>query len=142
MNSKAKLAILCTVSLAVAGVWWMSAARGRSSATLTYSDFLEKVRTSQIAGVTILGNDSGAVPATCQLKDGSRARTVLPLDYRDALLLMQDKLVNIEIRDSASAPLHLLANAAPFLVLLAVWIFLMFRKFPNGPGPLMSRRLF
>jgi hypothetical protein len=46
---------------------------------------------------------------------------------------MQDKLVNIEIQGSSSGPLRPIVNAAPFLLLLAVWIFLVIRKFPNGP---------
>ena len=60
-------------------------------------------------------------------------RTVLPSDYRDALVAMQDKLVNIEIQDSSSGPLRPILNAAPFLLLLGVWSFLVIRKFPNGP---------
>lgn len=78
--------------------------------TLTYSQFLEKVRTGQNA-----------------------EQTVLPSDYRDAMAAMQDKLVNIEIRDSSSGPLQLLYYS-PFILILAVWIFLV-RKFQNGPGP-------
>ncbi len=46
----------------------------------------------------------------------------------------RDKLVNIEIQDSPSASLRLFLNATPFLLLLAVWIFLTILKFPNGPG--------
>jgi len=49
------------------------------------------------------------------------------------MVAMQDKVVNLEIRDSSSGSLRLFKNAAPFLLLLGVWIFLMIRKFPNGP---------
>ena len=133
MNSKAKLAIICTVLISVAGVLWMTKTSQRSLNTLTYSQFLEKVRTGQIATVIIMGSNSGAIRAICQLKDGNVEQTVLPSDYRDAMAAMQDKLVNIEIRDSSSVPLQLLYYS-PFILILAVWIFLV-RKFQNGPGP-------
>jgi len=132
MNSKA-VAIICAVLICVAGGLWMAAAGQRSLTTLTYSQFLEKVRTEQIASVIIMGSNSGAIQAICQLKDGNAVQTVLPSDYRDAMVAMQDKVVNLEIRDSSSGSLRLFKNAAPFLLLLGVWIFLMIRKFPNGP---------
>jgi len=132
MNSRA-VAIICAVLICVAGVLWMAAAGQRSLTTLTYSQFLEKVRTGQVASVIIMGSNSGAVHATCRLKDGNALQTVLPSDYKDAMAAMQDKLVNVEIRDSSSGSLRLFKNAAPFFLLLGVWIFLMIRKFPNGP---------
>lgn len=134
MNSKAKLAILCAVLISVAGVLWMATTSQRSLNTLTYSQFLEKVRTGQIASVIVMGSNSGAIQAICRLKDGNAERTVLPSDYRDAMVAMRDKLVNVEIRESSSGPLQLVLNATPFLLLLGVWIFLVIRKFPNGPG--------
>jgi hypothetical protein len=70
--------------------------------------------------------------AICRLKDGQTVRTVLPSDYRDAMLVMLDKMVDVEIRDSAAGWPALLSNATPFLLFLALWIFLMIRKFPNG----------
>jgi ATP-dependent Zn protease len=133
MNSKAKLAIICAVLISVAGVLWMATTSQRSLNTLTYSQFLEKVRTGQIASVIVMGSNSGAIQAICRLKDGNAEQTVLPSDYRDAMAAMQDKLVNIEIRDSSSGPLQLLYYS-PFILILAVWIFLV-RKFQNGPGP-------
>ena len=64
---------------------------------------------------------------------GQRSLTTLPSDYRNALVAMQDNQVNVEIRDSASGPLQLFLRASPFFLLLGVWIFLVIRKFPNGP---------
>jgi hypothetical protein len=48
------------------------------------------------------------------------------------MVAMQDKLVNVEIRDSSSGPLRLFRSATPFFLVLGVWIFLVIRKFPNG----------
>jgi hypothetical protein len=79
----------------------------RSLATFTYSQFLDQVRSGQVASVVVIGSNSGAVEAICRLKDGKTVRTVLPSDYRDALVAIQDKLVNIEIRDVSSEPFRL-----------------------------------
>ena len=67
-------------------------------------------------------------------KDGSIIRSVLPPDDRDAIAAMQDQLVDIEIRDAASGWLPLIANAAPFLLLLATWMFL-FHRLRNRVPP-------
>lgn len=133
MSSKGKIAITCAVLIGVAGVLWMATASQRSLTTITYSQLLDQVLSGQVASVVVIGSNSGAVEATCGLKEGKTVRTVLPSDYRDALVAMRDKLVNIEIRDASSEPLRYLINATPFLLLLGVWILVMFRKFPNGP---------
>ncbi len=130
MNSKTKIAIVCAVVICLAGLLWTTGSR-RGLTKLTYSEFLEQVRAGQIAGVTIHGSNSGATEATCHLKDGHTVRTVLPSDYRDAMAAMQDKLVNIEIQDSTSGPLRPIVNAAPFLLLMGVWIFLLIRMAPG-----------
>jgi ATP-dependent Zn protease len=131
MNSKARIALVCSVLMCVAGVLWVATTSRRSLTTLTYSQFLKKVGTGQIASVVVMGSNSGAIEAICRLNDGNSARTVLPSDYRDAMLAMQDKLVNVEIRGSAGT-LRPSISATPFLLLLDVWIFLMICKSPNG----------
>lgn len=133
MNSKGKILITCVVLICVAGVLWMATNGQGSLTTYTYSRFLDQVHSGQVASVVVIDSNSGAVEAACRLKDGKTVRTVLPSDYRDALVAMQDKLVNIEIRDSALGPFSLLIKAMPFLLLLGIWIYLMIRKFPNGP---------
>jgi ATP-dependent Zn protease len=132
MSSKGKIAITCGALVCLAGVLWMTTTGQRSLTTYTYSQFLDQVHSGQVASVVVNGSNSDAVEATCRLKDGKAARTVLPSDYKDALLAMQNKFVNIEIRDSSSEPLRLFMNATPFLLLLGVWVFLMIRKFPNS----------
>jgi ATP-dependent Zn protease len=133
MNSKGKILITCVVLICVAGVLWMATNGQGSLTTYTYSRFLDQVHSGQVASVVVIDSNSGAVEAACRLKDGKTVRTVLPSDYRDALVAMQDKLVNIEIRDSTLGPFSLLIKAMPFLLLLGIWIYLMIRKFPNGP---------
>src|SRR5229473_1982750 len=100
MNTKTKIAIICAVLICLAGALWMAQTSQPSSTTLTYSQFLEKVRTGQIASVIVMGSNSGAIQAICRQKDGNTEQTVLPSDYRDALAAMQEKQVNFEIRDA------------------------------------------
>jgi ATP-dependent Zn protease len=137
MISRAKIAIISAVLVSVAAVFWVTASR-RSEPKVTYSQFLASLQSSQVASVTIMSSSSGAFPAVCRLKDGSTVRTILPAAYGDALRAMQEKLVNVEIRDSSTEPLRLLINTTPFLVLLGFWFF-MYRKLRNGPrqGPLI-----
>ena len=123
----AKAAIMGVILVCVAAVLWVSAGKHPAEAKLTYSQFLASVESGRISSVTILGSNSGTVTALCRLADGNTARTVLPADYRDALRTLQDKQVNIEIRDSSSEPLRLLVNSIPFLVLMAFWLFMMQR---------------
>ena len=125
--------MICAAAVCLAGLLWMAAESRRGQTRLTYSQFLEQVRAGQVAGVIVIGSNSGATQATCRLKDGNTVRTVLPADYRDAMVAMQEKLVNVEIQDSSSGPLRFFINATPFFLLLGVWIFFMMRKFPNGP---------
>lgn len=132
MKSKARIAILSAMTLCLAGVLWMLAGGARGRTKLTYTQFLEQVHAGQVVSVVIAGSNSGAIQATCRLKDGDTARTVLPPDYTAALAAMQDKLVNVEIQDSSSGPLRSFLNASPFLLLLGLWCFLLLtRKFPN-----------
>ena len=138
MHSKTKIAIICTVLICVAGILWTATTSQRSLTKLTYTQFLEKVRTGQIASVIVMGSNSGAIQATCRLKDGNTERTVLPSDYRDAIVAMQEKLVSVEIRDASYGPLQMVMIATPFLVLFGVWFFLMIRQSPNGPGQSIS----
>jgi ATP-dependent Zn protease len=129
MSSKRTIAIICAGLICAALVLWMSVARRGGLTTVSYSQFLERVRAGQVASV-VVKPDSGAADAVFRLMDGGSARTVLPSDYRDALATMQEKRVDIEIRDAGSGAPQVLAKASPFLVLLAIWIVLLIRKFP------------
>ncbi|HYW44716.1 MAG TPA: ATP-dependent metallopeptidase FtsH/Yme1/Tma family protein [Bryobacteraceae bacterium] len=106
---------------------------GSSAAKVSYSQFLRQVEDGQVAGVTITAGGSGANRAMAVLKGGRTVRTVLPRDYRDVLAALQAKLVNVEIQENPAA-LNILINASPFLVLLALWVFLM-RRIRDNPEP-------
>ena len=134
MSFTGKIAIVCVMLICIVGVSWMATSGHRSLPALTYSQFLDEVRVGRIAGVIVYADGPGAAEASCRLTNGSAMRTVLPADYRDALTIMQQHAVNLEIRDSAAGSVRLLLNASPFFILLAVWLVVLLRGFPNGPG--------
>jgi len=138
MNWKRKMAILSVAVICMATSPRTAAASWHSPATVSYSQFLEKVRAEQVDSVIISSRNTGAVPAICRLKDGTERRTILPADYRDALAAMQEKSVNVEIRTSSGGISELVMSAAPFLLLLGVWIVLLICGFPNGRPPRAS----
>ena len=131
MNSKAKKIVFWGVLIAVAVLMWAVERNGHNPVKATYSQFLEQVQAGQVSKATIVAAQGGANPVTYSLKDGSRVDSVLPHDYRNALEAMQQKMVDIEIRDASSQWLRVLANASPFLVLLGFWFFMMNRMSSN-----------
>jgi ATP-dependent Zn protease len=119
--------VLATLLIAAAAVW-MIVGSHRTQPTITYTQFIERVRAGQVAGVEIAAGNPGASQATIRFKDGNTTRTVLPFDYSAALALLEEQLVTVEIQDASTSPGRLLMNATPFFVLLAIWVVLMFNR--------------
>lgn len=135
MNSNRMRLIVGFTAVILLGVLgWMLSGKERYPIKATYSQFLQQVRDGRVASVIIIASSSSASQATYILKGGEERRTVLPSHYRDALAAMQESHVEIEIRPGGSP---VLMNAAPFLLLLAVWVFLVCWK-RNGPRQLWS----
>jgi ATP-dependent Zn protease len=132
MKSNRKHFIVGVVVILLGVLGWMVSGHGRPQIKASYSQFLQQVRDRRVASVIIAASNSGANEATYRLKEGDIGRTLLPSDYRDALAAMQENLVDIEIQ---TGRFPLLLSAAPFLLLLAVWVFLMGWK-RNGARPL------
>jgi ATP-dependent Zn protease len=106
-----------------------------SKTKATYSEFLQQVQAGEVSKATIAVAETGANPVTYRLKSGGEWLTIVPRNYQVALAAMQNKLVNIEIRDAQSQRTRVLVNAAPFLFLLSFWVVMMIwiRKNPNFP---------
>jgi|HubBroStandDraft_2_1064218.scaffolds.fasta_scaffold382967_1 cell division protease FtsH len=126
-NSKAKNVVFWVVLVGVAALLWAVIQNRPNAPNATYSQFLQQVESGQISNAVIVAANGGANPVDYSLKDGARMHTVLPPDYRDALAAMEQKMVNIEIRDASSQLPRMAANAVPFFVLLAFWVFMMMR---------------
>jgi ATP-dependent Zn protease len=126
--TKTKTAFLIAALIFAAAVVWIFAGSHGGQTTINYTQFIQQVRAGQVTAVEIAAGNPGASPATIRLKDGRTSRTILPLDYSAALALLEDHVVNVEIQDASSSPMRLLVNATPFLLLAAVWVFLMFNR--------------
>lgn len=134
LNPKTRVAVVFCVVLSGAAMAWRLAGRGEHNRPdVIYSEFLASVKAGQVGAVTITAGAS-ASPAAARLKDGQTVHTVLPRDYREALAAMLDKQVSVEIRDVASGWRGLFLNAAPFLVLLGVWVFMLIFRIPIRIG--------
>jgi len=127
MNTKAKSIVFFGVLIGVAALLWGVVRNEANPAQVTYSQFLEQVQAGQVSKAVVAAAPTGANAVTYNLKDGSQAHTMVPSDYRDVLEAMQQKMVNIEIRDASTQWIRVLLNASPFLVLLGFWVFMMNR---------------
>jgi ATP-dependent Zn protease len=134
MNSRNKWVITALAEAALAWIAFVARPRGGES-TISYSQFLQQVQAGRVAEVKILAGNSGADDAQVRLKNGTTTNTVLPAHYSTALEAMQQAMVNVEIQDASNSPTRLALNAAPFLILLAVWVYFM-----TIGRPLLGRR--
>lgn len=86
---------------------------------VTYSRFLEHVQKGEVTQAAITAQ-SGAVPVEARLRDGRAVQSLLPADYQQALTLMEQQHVNIEILPASQS----VWNALPFTLLLIAWLVL------------------
>ena len=131
MDRNAKSIVFWGVLIAVAALMWVVSRNQPTAVRASYSQFLQQVQAGQVSKATIVAAQSGANQVTYSLKDGSLVDSVLPQDYRDVLEAMQQKMVDIEIRDASTQWLRVAANASPFLILLGIWFFMMNRMKAN-----------
>jgi cell division protease FtsH len=127
MNTKAKNVAFWVVLIGVAVFLWAIIQNKPNSPNATYSQFLQQVQSGQISKAVIVAASGGANPVDYSLKDGARMHTVLPPDYRDVIEAMEQRMVNIEIRDASSQWSRMAASSVPFFVLLGFWVFMMLR---------------
>jgi len=133
---KLRIVVFVVVLIGVAVLMALVGDRTDGSKTkATYSEFLQQVQAGEVKTATIAVSETGASSVTYRLKSGSEWLTIIPQNYQEALAAMQNKLVNIEIRDAQSQRTRVLLNATPFLLLLSFWVVMMIwmRKNPNFP---------
>jgi cell division protease FtsH len=135
VNSNIKTAIFWVVLICVAVLLWVVVRTGKSrpEQQLSFTQFVNLVDAGQVREVTISGNEvQGA------LSDGSGLRTLIPANYPDLYKQLQEKKVDIKIKEANSGNwISLLVNASPFILLLAFWIFMM-RQMQSGGNKALS----
>lgn len=78
MKANARIATIVVVVICLAVLLRIAIGNYHPETQITYSQFLQQVRAGQVAGVIIVAANSGAVHATCRLKDDKSVRTTLP----------------------------------------------------------------
>ncbi len=136
MNSNVKTAVFWVVLICVAVLLWtvVRTGKARMEQELSFTQFINEVEAGKVKDVTISGNE---VRGTMK-DDNSPLRTLIPTNYPDIYKLLQDKGVNVKIKESSSGNwVSLLINAIPFVLLLAFWIFMM-RQMQSGGNKALS----
>jgi len=135
VNSNIKTLIFWVVLICVAVLLFavVRNGQGHKETDLTFTQFLNKVQEGQVKSVTISGNDVHG-----DFTGGMGLHTIVPLNYPDVYNKLNDKGVDVTIKDSSSGNwISILLNASPFIVLIAFWIFMM-RQMQSGGNKALS----
>jgi cell division protease FtsH len=113
--------------------YFNSTEHARARATITYSQFLDLVKSGKVVKVTLQGDEISGEQA-----DGKAFKSYSPTDP-DLVKLLQSKKVEITAKpkDESSWYTTLLVSWLPMLVLVGIWIFFM-RQMQSGGGKAMS----
>ena len=136
MNSAVKNIIFWVVMAVTALLIWavVKSSTGKPVRDLTFTEFTTEVNRDNVREVTIVGTD---VTGTIK-KDGSNFKTTIPANYPDLYKTLQDKNVNVNIKDnSGTSWVTWLANGLPMILLLGLWIFFM-RQMQSGGNKALS----
>jgi len=123
--------LICLVVLLFAVV---RTGQGRKEQQITFTEFLNKVQEGRVKEVTINGSEVHGV-----YQDPSLGlHTYIPVNYPDLYKQLQDRSVNVEIKDTSSGNwVSILINLSPFIVIFAFWIFMM-RQMQSGGNKALS----
>jgi cell division protease FtsH len=107
----------------------------RPEKNLTFTDFIKAVESENVKKVTI----TNGVEVKGTYVDGSAdLRTMIPANYPEIYKLLQDRKVEIDIKENTGGGwISILINASPFILLLAFWIFMM-RQMQSGGNKALS----
>jgi cell division protease FtsH len=107
---------------------------GPKEQILTFTEFLDKVKSGEVKDVTIADRDAHGTYQNPNLG----YHTQIPANYPALYDLLNEKKVNVTIKDTSSGNwVSILLNASPFIVLLAFWIFMM-RQMQSGGNKALS----
>jgi len=136
VNSNIKTLIFWVVLICVAVLLFavVHSNQGPKEDTISFTQFLDKVKSGDVSEVNIADRD---VHGLYQNKNLG-FHTQVPANYPQLYDLLNDKKVNVNIKDtSTSGWIAILLNASPFIVLLAFWIFMM-RQMQSGGNKALS----
>ena len=106
---------------------------------LSYSDFKAQVRSDNVASVTFTGTSAQGTLKKA-IPDSNKSLTTsfttrIP-DFPDPTVtsLLNDKRVNVSVKDSGGGFLSILGGMLPFLLLIGLWIWITRRTGAAGQG--------
>ncbi|MBI4165757.1 MAG: ATP-dependent metallopeptidase FtsH/Yme1/Tma family protein [Acidobacteria bacterium] len=101
---------------------------------LTFTDFTNEVAKDNVREVEIDGSDA----AGTLKKENAKFRTTIPSNYPDLYKSLQEKSVNVKIKNtSANSWVSILVQGLPILILVGIWIFFM-RQMQTGGNKALS----
>jgi len=136
VNSAVKNIIFWVVMAVTALLIWavVKSSTGERVQDLTFTQFTNEVNKDNVRDVTIAGTD---VTGTFK-KDNSHFKATIPSNYPDLYKALQDKNVNVTIKDnSGTSWTTWLANGLPLILILGLWIFIM-RQMQSGGNKALS----
>jgi len=93
--------------------------QARKETTITFTDFVDKVKEGQVKEVTISGSE---VYGVYQSQDLAFA-TQIPPTYSSLYALLIERNVRVKMKDASSGGwVSFLVSASPFSVLIVVWV--------------------
>jgi len=124
--------------IAAAAVLWQMMKTGGSEPRekeISFSELLNDAQAGTINSVNITAND---VHGEFRAKDAPHFHTVIPANYPDFYKILQDKGVAVNIKEpSNNTWLTVLINVFPFVLLVALWMFMM-RQMQSGGNKALS----
>src|ERR1017187_1560460 len=136
VNSNVKTLIFWVVLICVAVllIAVVRTGQGIKEDSISFTQFLAKVKAGEVKEVTIADRDVHGVYQNPNLG----FHTQVPANYPPLYDLLNDKTVNVTMKDTSSGGwVSILLNASPFIVLLAFWIFMM-RQMQSGGNKALS----
>ena len=134
MNSTLK-SLLFWMVLIVVGVliWNFSTSFQPRERVVSFTEFMQRVDSGQVASVTITGNEITGID-----KSSETFRLIVPQQYEGLANRLQDKGVQITAKEPSTSPwASLLYSWAPILLMIGFWIFLM-RQMQSGGNKALS----
>jgi cell division protease FtsH len=136
MNSNVRTAIVWVAVICIVVLFWAVLNKGktRPEQHVTFTQFMDMVEKDRVKSVTIAGSEVHGI-----LQDGkSSLRTLVPANYPELYKVLQERKVDVEIKDSGSGNwVSIIINAIPFILLLGFWIFMM-RQMQSGGNKALS----
>ncbi|HEX4030796.1 MAG TPA: ATP-dependent zinc metalloprotease FtsH [Terracidiphilus sp.] len=138
MNSSVKTIMFWVLILMCLVLLWSVVQRNTSmgkDSEINYSDLFDKVQNGQVLDAVIQGNE---LHGHLKISPKDQFHTTIPTNYEDLEKTLLANKVNVSIKDPQSnILLPLLFNVGPFVLLGAIWFF-MLRQMQSGGNKAMS----